>query len=33
MTYKRDKKMPDTERLLTISKNRLTGKLAVEKNQ
>lgn len=29
MTYKRDKKMPDTERLLTISKNRLTGKLAV----
>lgn len=29
MTYKRDKKMPDTERLLTISKNCLTGKLAV----
>lgn len=29
MTYKRDKKLPDTERLLAISKNRLTGKLAV----
>lgn len=29
MTYKRDKALPDDERFLTISKNRLTGKLAV----
>lgn len=29
MTYKRDKSLPDTERLLTISKNRLTGRLAL----
>ena len=29
MTYKRDKTLPDDERLLTISKNRLTGKLAI----
>ena len=29
MTYKRDKTLPNNERLLTISKNRLTGKLAV----
>lgn len=29
MTYKRDKTLPDNERLLTISKNRLTGKLAI----
>lgn len=29
MTYKRDKDLRDDERLLTISKNRLTGKLAV----
>lgn len=29
MTYKRDKTLSDDERLLTISKNRLTGKLAI----
>ena len=29
MTYKRDKNLPENERLLTVSKNRLTGKLAV----
>lgn len=29
MTYKRDKDIPEDERLLTISKNRLTGKLAI----
>jgi len=29
MTYKRGKDLPDDERLLTVSKNRLTGKLAV----
>lgn len=29
MTYKRDKDLPENERLLTVSKNRLTGKLAV----
>lgn len=29
MTYKRGKDMPDTERLLSVSKNRLTGRLAV----
>ncbi|MFR7901546.1 MAG: hypothetical protein ACLU6Y_18320 [Ruminococcus sp.] len=29
MTYKRDKDLLDDERLLTVSKNRLTGKLAV----
>ena len=29
MTYKRDKTLPDDERLLAISKNRLTGKLAI----
>lgn len=29
MTYKRGKDLPDDERMLTISKNRLTGKLAV----
>nr|WP_306770039.1 ATPase domain-containing protein [Blautia wexlerae] len=28
MTYKRDKDLPDDRRLLTVSKNRLTGKLA-----
>ena len=28
MTYKRDKDLPENQRLLTISKNRLTGKLA-----
>ena len=28
MTYKRDKDLPEDQRLLTISKNRLTGKLA-----
>lgn len=30
MTYKRDKDLPENERLLTVSKNRLTGKLAVD---
>ena len=29
MTYKRGKDLPENERLLTVSKNRLTGKLAV----
>lgn len=29
MTYKRDKTLSEDERLLTVSKNRLTGKLAV----
>ena len=29
MTYKRDKDLPENERLLAVSKNRLTGKLAV----
>lgn len=29
MTYKRDKSLPDTERILTVSKNRLTGRLAL----
>lgn len=29
MTYKRDKNLPDTERILTVSKNRLTGRLAL----
>ena len=29
MTYKRDKSLPDNERLLIISKNRLTGRLAL----
>lgn len=29
MTYKRDKALKENERLLTVSKNRLTGKLAV----
>ena len=29
MTYKRDKDLPENERLLSVSKNRLTGKLAV----
>lgn len=29
MTYKRGKDMPDTERFLSVSKNRLTGRLAV----
>lgn len=28
-TYKRGRELPDTERLLSVSKNRLTGKLAV----
>lgn len=28
MTYKRDKDLPEDQRLLTVSKNRLTGKLA-----
>ena len=32
MTYKRDKVSKDNERLLTVSKNRLTGKLAVGEN-
>ena len=27
MTYKRDKELPEDRRLLTVSKNRLTGKL------
>lgn len=31
MTYKRDKDLPENQRLLTISKNRLTGKLATGK--
>lgn len=29
MTYKRDKELPEDRRLLTVSKNRLTGKLAI----
>ncbi|MDC7289571.1 AAA family ATPase [Blautia schinkii] len=29
MTYKRGKDMPNSERLLTVSKNRLTGRLAI----
>ena len=29
MTYKRDKSLPNTERILTVSKNRLTGRLAL----
>lgn len=29
VTYKRGRELPDTERLLSVSKNRLTGKLAV----
>ena len=28
MTYKRGKDLPEDQRLLTVSKNRLTGKLA-----
>ena len=28
LTYKRDKNLRDNQRLLTVSKNRLTGKLA-----
>lgn len=31
MTYKRDKDLPEDQRLLTVSKNRLTGKLATGK--
>ena len=32
-TYKRGKDLPDTERLLSVSKNRLTGRLAVDKQE
>lgn len=33
VTYKRGKDLPDTERLLSVSKNRLTGRLAVDKQE
>ena len=32
LCYKRDRALKDNERLLTVSKNRLTGKLAVGEN-
>lgn len=33
LTYKRGKDLPDTERKLSVSKNRLTGKLSVKDNE
>lgn len=33
MTYKRNRDLPDEERMLSVSKNRLTGKLAVKDNE
>lgn len=33
LTYKRGKDLPDDERMLSVSKNRLTGKLAVKDDE